>query len=171
MFCSMGTASRSALRARVPRRARARAVWYAKYRLPDGRQVQKKIGPAWTERGRPPAGYFTKRLAEAGCGTCSTRRGAGRCRAWCGPAPRSPTPRPSGCATSSTTAAASRRPSRATESIVRAQLLPAFGAMPLESITTAMIERWLGSRRLASALRGVKASCLLHGILQRARKV
>ncbi|MDQ3723013.1 MAG: hypothetical protein M3376_08105, partial [Actinomycetota bacterium] len=40
-------------------------VWYAKYRLPDGRQVQRKIGPAWTERGRPPAGYVTKRLAEA----------------------------------------------------------------------------------------------------------
>ncbi len=39
-------------------------VWYAKYRLPDGRQVQKKIGPAWSERGRPSAGYFTKRLAE-----------------------------------------------------------------------------------------------------------
>jgi hypothetical protein len=27
--------------------------------------VQKKLGPAWTERGRPPAGYFTKRTAEA----------------------------------------------------------------------------------------------------------
>jgi integrase len=40
-------------------------AWYAKYRLPDGRQVQKKLGPAWTERGRPPAGYFTKRIAEA----------------------------------------------------------------------------------------------------------
>jgi hypothetical protein len=38
--------------------------WYAKYRLPDGRQVQKRLGPAWAERGRPPAGYFTKRLAE-----------------------------------------------------------------------------------------------------------
>jgi hypothetical protein len=23
-------------------------VWCAKYRFPDGRQVQKKIGPAWT---------------------------------------------------------------------------------------------------------------------------
>jgi hypothetical protein len=39
-------------------------VWYAKFRLPDGRQVQKKLGPAWTGRGRPAAGYFTKRLAE-----------------------------------------------------------------------------------------------------------
>lgn len=26
--------------------------------------MQKKLGPAWTERGRPPAGYFTKRTAE-----------------------------------------------------------------------------------------------------------
>jgi integrase len=42
-----------------------RPVWYAKYRLPDGRQVQKRLGPAWTQRGRPPAGYFTKRTAEA----------------------------------------------------------------------------------------------------------
>src|SRR6266568_7395996 len=40
-------------------------VWYAKYRLPDGRQVQRKIGAAWTGRSRPPAGYMTKRMAEA----------------------------------------------------------------------------------------------------------
>lgn len=26
--------------------------------------MQRKIGPAWTERGRPAAGYFTKRSAE-----------------------------------------------------------------------------------------------------------
>jgi len=39
-------------------------VSYAKYRLPDGRQVQKKIGPAWTGRGRPAAGFFTRRTAE-----------------------------------------------------------------------------------------------------------
>src|SRR4051794_31217266 len=41
------------------------SAWYAKYRLPDGRQVQKRLGPAWTQRGRPAAGYFTKRTAEA----------------------------------------------------------------------------------------------------------
>src|SRR4051795_6610740 len=40
------------------------AVWYAKYRLPDGRQVQKRLDPAWTQRGRPPADHFTKRTAE-----------------------------------------------------------------------------------------------------------
>jgi hypothetical protein len=33
-----------------------RSVWRAKYRLPDGRQVQTSIGRAWTERGRPRDG-------------------------------------------------------------------------------------------------------------------
>ena len=40
-------------------------VWYAKYRLPDGRQVQRRIGPAWRGRGRPAPGFHTKRTAEA----------------------------------------------------------------------------------------------------------
>jgi hypothetical protein len=40
------------------------AVWYARYRLPSGRQVKKRLGPAAPERARPPAGYFTRRLAE-----------------------------------------------------------------------------------------------------------
>ena len=35
-------------------------VWYAKYRLPDGRQVQRKLGPAWTGRGRPAGGLPDK---------------------------------------------------------------------------------------------------------------
>ena len=39
-------------------------VWYLKYRLADGRQVQKLLGPAWTERGRPAAGYYTRKTAE-----------------------------------------------------------------------------------------------------------
>ena len=46
---------RRAHRPRLPRRGKRGPVWYAKYRLPDGRQVQRKLGPAWTERG-PPAG-------------------------------------------------------------------------------------------------------------------
>ncbi len=39
--------------------------FYLKYRLPSGRQVQKRLGPAWTERSRPPAGYFTRKTAQA----------------------------------------------------------------------------------------------------------
>jgi integrase len=42
------------------------AQWYAKYRLPDGRQVQRRVGPHWSDRGTaPPPGYFTKRSAQA----------------------------------------------------------------------------------------------------------
>jgi hypothetical protein len=42
-----------------------RSVWRAEYRLPEGRQVQRTIGRVWTERGRPPEGYLTKRTARA----------------------------------------------------------------------------------------------------------
>ena len=41
------------------------AVWFLRYRLPDGRHVKKRLGPAWTERSRPPAGYYTRKTAEA----------------------------------------------------------------------------------------------------------
>jgi len=41
-------------------------VWYAKYRLPDGRQVQTRIGPHWSGRKQaPPAGSYTKASARA----------------------------------------------------------------------------------------------------------
>jgi integrase len=38
-------------------------VYYLKYRLADGRQLKRRLGPAWTERSRPPAGYYTHRTA------------------------------------------------------------------------------------------------------------
>ena len=37
---------------------------YVKYRRPDGHQVERKLGPAWTGAGRPPAGHYTRRTAE-----------------------------------------------------------------------------------------------------------
>ena len=145
-------------------------VWYAKYRLPGGRQVQKKLGPAWTERGRPPAGYFTKRLAEDWLRDVlvSARRGtlAGQ------------------VVTGATFADATaewlryveldrqRKPStlEGYRAIVRSQLLPAFGSRPLESVTTEAIEQWLSTMGGAASSR-TKALVLLHGILKRARKV
>ena len=39
-------------------------VYYVKYRTADGRQLQRLLGPAWTERGRPPVGYYTRKTAE-----------------------------------------------------------------------------------------------------------
>ena len=145
-------------------------AWYAKYRLPDGRQVQKKIGPAWTERGRPPAGYFTKRLAEDWLRRVldEARRGV----------------LPGMVKTGATFADAAaewlryiehdrkRKPSTVAgyKAIVRSQLLPAFGETPVESITPAMVETWLASVKGAASTR-TKALVLMHGIFQRARKV
>ena len=50
----------------VRRVKRKRSVkWYAAYRLPDGRQVKKMLGPEWKGPGRPREGYFTRKTAEA----------------------------------------------------------------------------------------------------------
>lgn len=124
-------------------------VWYAKYRLPDGRQLQKKLGPAWTERGRPPAGYFTKRGAEDWLRDLldEARRGT----------------LPGMVRTGATFADAATeflryaehdralKPStlRGYRSILNAYLLPAFGNRRLEEITSADIEAW--RRQLSSA--------------------
>jgi integrase len=145
--------------------------WYVKYRLPDGRQVQKKLGPAWTGRGRPPAGYFTKRLAEDRLRQVLSEASRGTLS---GSAPRT--------GVSFAEAAAEflryveqdrqRKPSTLAgyRAIVRSQLLPAFGDLPLESMTTPMIEQWLASLRRSAATRRL-ALVLLHGIFRRAVKV
>jgi hypothetical protein len=52
--------------------------------------------------------------------------------------------------------------------MVRSMLVPAFGELQLEAVTTPMIERWIGSlAQSASTL--TKAIVLLHGIFGRAR--
>jgi integrase len=157
----------------VFRVARVRGpVWYAKYRLPDGRQVQRKVGAAWTERGRPPVGYFTKRTAEAWLRDLlvDARRSA------------SAGPGEQPIAATFADAAAEwlrfieqdrrRKPSTVGgyASIVRTQLLPTFGSMPLESITPDTIDAWL-ARTAGSVSSRRKSLVLLHGIFRRARKV
>src|SRR6266516_4047376 len=112
---------------------------------PDRRQVQKKLGPAWTERGRPPAGYFTKRIAEAWLRDTldAARRGT----------------LPGLVRTGATFADAAaeylryvehdrgRKPStlRGYRSIIEHHLLPAFGSMPLEDLTTEQIDAWIAT--------------------------
>jgi len=36
--------------------------WYMQYRV-DGRRFNRRLGPVWREKGRPPAGWYTKRKA------------------------------------------------------------------------------------------------------------
>jgi integrase len=148
--------------------------WYAKYRLPDGRQVQKALGPAWTARGRPPDGYLTKRTADAWLREVldQTRRGT----------------LPGMVRTGATFADAAAEWLRYVEeerarkastlrdyrSVVNAHFLPAFGDRPLEQITTETIERWLSARLREGKLsrRSLqKMVVLLNGIFRRARKV
>jgi integrase len=145
-------------------------VWYAKYRLPDGRQVQKKLGLAWTERGRPPAGYYTKRLAEDWLRETldAARRGTLRGMVRTG-------------ATFADAAAEylryvehdrGRKPStlRGYRSTIEVHLLPAFGAMPVEAVTTGVIEAWLAGFEGSVRSRN-KVLIQLGGILGRAKKV
>ena len=150
-------------------------VWYAKYRLPDGRQLQRKLGPAWTSRGRPPAGYFTKRAAEDWLRELfdEARRGT----------------LPGMVTTGATFADAAAefmryaerdralKPStlRGYRSILGAYLLPAFGERRLEDISTAEVERWraqlVGVQRELSNSSKNRILVLLHGVLGRACKV
>jgi len=145
-------------------------AWYAKYRLPDGRQVQKRIGPAWTERGRPATGFVTKRIAEAWLQDtlAEARRGTlhGMVR------------------TGATFADAAaeflryiehdrdRKPEtvKTYASIIRHQLLPVFGSKRIESITSDMVEQWIAGVTLAPASR-MKSLLVLSGIFRRARRV
>jgi integrase len=147
-----------------------RPVWRAKYRLPDGRQVQKTIGPAWTERGRPPAGFFTKRTAEEWL------------RSVLGDARRGELP---GLVRTGATFAVAcdeyltwlerdreRKPNtlRDYRSIMRAHVLPAFGAMAVEDISRGDIEAF-AARFDSSNRTKLKVLTVLHGVLKRARRV
>src|SRR3954452_20006432 len=147
-------------------------VWYAKYRLGDGRQIQRKIGPAWTERGRPPAGWFTRRTAEAWLRDVLDQARHGTL--------------PGLVRTGATFADAAAEYLRYSEhdrgckpstlrdyrSTISAHLLPAFGSMAIEDIDAAAIELWrAGLSSTLSARTKNKLLIQLHGIFRRAQKV
>jgi integrase len=150
-----------------------RPMWRAKYRLPDGRQVQRTIGKVWTERGRPPEGYFTKRTAEAWLRDVDqAERGV----------------LPGMVRTGRTFADAAdeylryltedrqRKPStlRDARSVIRNHLLQPFGARPLEDITEPEVDRWArrlgGDRPLSNATKR-KVIVIFHGVMARACRV
>jgi integrase len=144
-------------------------VWYAKYRLPDGRQVQRKLGPAWTARGRPPAGYFTKRTAEAWLGDALAQARRGEL--------------PGMVATGATVADAAAewlrwaehdracKPSTLSDyRLTAGRITRDLGDLRLEDVTPELLERWKGT--LTASNRTVaKYLVVLHGIFRRAMKV
>lgn len=149
-----------------------RPVWRAKYRLPDGRQVQRTLGPAWTERGRPPRGHYTKRTAEAWLRSTLDQARAGTL----------PGLHPTG----TTFAQASdeylqhlehdrrRKPStlRDYRSTITRHLLPAFGPSAVEEVTADRVERWqrwLSAQPISNRTKS-KTITILHGVMERARR-
>lgn len=149
-----------------------RPVWRAKYRLPDGRQIQSTLGPAWTERGRPPHGHYTKRTAEAWLRSTLDQARAGTL--------------PGLHRTGTTFEQAcdeylqhlehdrQRKPStlRDYRSTITRHLLPTFGPLPVEDITADRVERWqrwLSAQPISNRTKS-KTITILHGIMERARR-
>jgi integrase len=144
-------------------------VWYAKYRLPDGRQVQKKIGPAWSGRGRPPAGWFTKRTAEDWLRTVLDEA----CRGTL------PGMFQTGARVADAAAEWLRysehdracKPTTLTDYRHTAdRLMRDLGELRLEEVTPELLERWKGTLTVSNRT-VAKYLVVLHGIFKRAMKV
>ncbi len=143
--------------------------WYAKWREPGGRQVKRRIRPAWTSRGRPAPGFFTRRTAEDWLrATLSELDGAAA----------------SGAHLSVTfTEAAAEwlryveedRAAKATtlrdyRSGLEHHLLPAFGDRQLVSLTASELERWRSTLQLSPRTKN-KVMIAVGGIYRRAARV
>lgn len=152
------------------REGRKGPVWYAKYRLPDRRQVQKRIGPAWTGRGRPEPGTYNKRTAEAWLREVLREAEAGTL--------------PGSVRTGATFADAARewlryleedravKPTTLTDcrNSVDNRFIPVFGHRRVEDITGREIEAWRNSMTTSARTRN-KLLIQLNGIFKRARRV
>jgi integrase len=160
------------------------ASWWAKYRLPDGTQVKRKIGPAWAGRGRPAAGFFTKRLAEDWLIARLEELWRESAES---PPPSSGAPQPVPVTFAEAAAEYLRyatedrgcKPStvRGYSNSIKVHLLPVFGSMKLSDITVQEIERWragMSSIRLERDLSNKTKNNLLvlmHAIFRHAVKL
>jgi integrase len=162
------------------------ASWWAKYRLPDGTQVKRKIGPAWVGRGRPAEGHFTKRLAEDWLHDRLEEVRRESASALAAPGPQSRT-----ASTGVTFAEAAAEYLRFAEqdrgckpstvrgyiNAIKVHLLPVFGEMKLEDVTVQEIERWragMSSVRVQRELSNKTKNNLLvlmHAIFRHAVKL
>jgi integrase len=139
-------------------------VWYAKFRLGDGRQVQKRIGPAWCSRGRPEPGFFGKREAEAWLAEVlsEARRGLvvrtdvlfdEAAREWLRYAEEDRACKPTTL--------------RDYKNSIERRMLPWFGGMALEKVTPQMIVSWRASLPGGARTKN-KQMTILNGIMRRA---
>ena len=153
-------------------------VWYAKYRVYDPtrgrrpRQIQKRLGPAWTPRSAPPAGYLTRKMANAKLDAILTdaRRNAEQhlksgmtfenaAEEWLRHGRVERQLKPSTL--------------RDYRSVVDRHLIPAFGPKPLEAITPRVLEEWLAAyiQSTGHIRQARKLLAVTYGIYERARRV
>jgi integrase len=145
--------------------------WYAKYRLPDGRQVEKRLGPAWTGSGRPADGHFTRRLAEEALQAILTDARRGLVSGRSGATFR-------GAATEylryvEDVRQIGAKTVRDYRGVVDGYLLEEFGDTPIEKVTPAAIEAYRDELLDAGELSNrtiVRHLTVLHGIFKRAKR-
>jgi integrase len=146
--------------------------FYVKYRV-GGRQIQKRLGPAWHDLGQPPPGSYTRRMADEALAAILTdaRRGA---------VPHSP----SSGATVGEAAHEWLRHSewergvkastlREYRSVVEAHIVPRFGDQSIEAVTARKVEAWAAELLASGRSRRTvnKVLTMLHGVFERARRV
>jgi integrase len=148
------------------------ASWYYRARLP--REVRKRLGPAWSGKGRPPAGYYTQKTAEAKLQEvlADARRGTLASAVTTG-------------VTFSDAAAEwlryveqdrKRKPSTIADynGVLEHALKPEFGTLRLEALTTERIDEYrarLVEEGRLSARTINKHLVIVHGVLRRAMRV
>jgi integrase len=147
-------------------------VYYAHIRTSDGRRLQRKLGPAWLTRSRPPRGYLTRSQAESRLTEMLAGENPDVVIA------------PASGATFSHAAHEWLRyveHDRGREhstvhgyrSAVESRLLPRFGHLPLEALTVDLADRW----RVELLAEGLSANTInklrWHGeaICKRAQRV
>lgn len=148
-------------------------VWYANYRLPSGKQVQRKLGPAAPAKGRAPHGHFTKRTAQEALAAILTdaRRGTldhvERSGATFADAAAEYLRYVEGVKQIDLATVADYR------GVIDGYLLAEFGEQPLEAVTPDMIdaykERLIAEGKLSNRTI-VRHLTVLHGIFKRARR-
>lgn len=148
-----------------------RTTWYAKWRDARGEQFERKLGPAWTEKGPPPAGFLREKEAQAALEAILTdaRRGAveqartgmtmnALCDDWIALGIRERDWKP-------TTLSDNR-------SVVNAHITPVFGERRPEKITADELEDWrdtLVDEKGVSRRTANKALIIMGAILERGR--
>lgn len=151
-------------------------VFYASIRTADGKRPQRRLGPAWEKRSRPPAGYLTRSEAELKLAEILAGRNphvavepqpgddvtfGQACREWMAYVEFDRKRRPS-------TVRDYRRE-------IEKRLIPAFGEnTPLSQITTAEIEDFrerMVAEGVLSARTINKRLQQLHTIFKRAQRV